>query len=775
MNEFIIRLLVIGSVIAILIGFGVWWFLIHTSSDRMVEESGIKFIKAVSVACETSNPVYVDIRMPQEATASLKEKAEEFFSWISQNLGFGGSEINIPLQTFSDPYYKIYWEYFPPEPPYSLGEGVLETAASIFIPWSEDLPWSTNFMATLLIDSFTLGLDIFGIGKIKGAITLKGRSAAVWLKNKLSKVSPETFQKATQIWNAIENGGSIVVENLGRAKRIVIENGKLVLKEGIFVGKVTTTYTIFCLILQDKTLGECLKEGVILSIGADVSKIVAGKYVYPKIKLKVKSKIEQIKTKFSIKLEELKQAFSSSVDEIADEDVIPSLKKSLGEKGWEYNEEVKKFVASADNDVAKEEIINPLQEYVRGRGYPDRVDDFVIVYKEDGETIKEVIYDHKSIKERLKERIVYPIEEKLGKLSEKVMSNRMLDSESFKEFSYFSKDYFEKNSDYALEFLKLAGVKVKDADEAVRILSIRWSNLARQVDEGGYFVVVERGSKLEKLIDNLDEIKTFSQDVWHDSRHAVREYLYKIIESKDKEEAKNLWNLLNGKRLRIKEDAEIFLRGTFGYMILRIQDLYTPLGATYWDRYFSYYGYPSLEVQKKGFCQTECEDGKICVQLGACIRAFELPESCVNKGITSIKLKRDSIVAKDPRFYLVSPCYASLKVYVDGDTIYVEPYMKVEDKKNYCYATAGLVNWYVGSEVAAYAVRCVSASLCAIKTAGVGVVDAILACLGVGKGFVGVCSIVSNLAGMLVDMFREVILIYPDVYKNIPHLIDFKL
>lgn len=775
MNEFIMRFLIVGTIITILIGFGVWWFFIHSSSDRIVEENGAKFVKAVYAACETNQPVYVDFQMPQPFVASLKEKTEEFFNWVSQKIGLGGPEINIPVQTFNDPYYKIYWEYFPPEPPYSFGQGVLETAASIFAPWSEDLPWTSNFMSTLVIDSFTLGLDTFGLGKIFP----KGKAAAGWLVDKFKRVSPTTFEKLTKIWNAIENGADIVVENVGKAERIVIKSGKLVIREGKFVGKFTAVYTALCLVIQDKTLGDCLEEGVILSIGADAAKVITSKYVYPKLKSKLEAKIQQIKTKFSIKLEEFKQMFSSSIDEIADEDVIPSLKESIGDKGWRYDESLKKFIASSEDEIAKENVINPLEEYASQKGYPSRIDDFDIVYKYDEQGkikgIKEVVYDPKTFKERIKERILYPIEEKLGKLSEKIMSDRMLDSASFKEFSEFAKDYFERNPDKAQEFLRLSGIKVKDSDEAVRILSQRFSNLARQVEEGGLFVVVERGSKMERLIDNLDNIKLSSSDVWRDSRHAVREYLYNIVESGNKEEARNLWNLLNGKRLRIKEEIEVFSRGTFGYMILRIQDLYTPLGATYWDRYFSYYGYPSLEAQKKGFCQTQCDDGKICVQLGACVRQFELPESCVNKGINSIKLKRDSLVAKDPRFYLVSPCYAKLKIYVNGDTLYVEPYMKIDDKKNYCYATAGLVNWYVGSEVTAYAARCLSASVCAAVSGGIGILDAVLACFGLGKGFTGVCSIVSNLVGLIVDIFRDVILIYPDVYKIMPNLIDFKL
>jgi hypothetical protein len=425
-------------------------------------------------------------------------------------------------------------------------------------------------------------------------------------------------------------------------------------------------------------------------------------------------------------------------------------------------------VASIDDDVAREEVINPLQKYLdEVYGYPNRVKDFEIIYDKDGITIKEVIFDPKTFIDKFKEKILYPIEEKLGKLSEKIMSNKMLDSEGFGSVSYLTKEYFKLYPERAVRFLKLNGIKVKDSDEALRILSYRLNRLERQVEEGGFFVVVEKNSRLEALINDID--------AYHNSRVSVITYLNNIIENGDKEEAKNFWNLLNGKRLRIKEDIETFSRGTFGYMFLRVQDLYTPLGATYWDRYFSTYGYPSLEAQKKGFCQTQCEDGKICVQLGACVREFDLPDSCTNKGVSSINLRRDSIVASNPRFYLVSPCYAKLKIYIKDNTLYVEPYMKIEDKKNYCYATGSLVNWYVGTEIAAYTARCVSATLCAIATVGAGALDAILACVGIGKGFTGVCSIASNLAGLLVDMFREMTLVYPDVYKNMPGLIDFKL
>jgi hypothetical protein len=770
MNEFTMRFLIIGATITILMGFGVWWFFIHSSSDRIVEENGAKFVKAIDAACETNQPVYVDFQMPQPFVASLKEKTEEFFHWVSQKIGLGGPEINIPIQTFNDPYYKIYWEYFPPEPPYSFGQGILETAASIFAPWSEDLPWSSNFMLTLTFDTAFLGLDILGVGEIKGKIASAGRAAANKLVSKIASISPETFEKARMVWNAIEKGGDAVVENLGKAEKVVIKGGKLLVTEGRTVGSITAAYTIFCLITQDKTLGECATEGVILGTGVDLLKISTQKFIWPKIKEKLAIR------EASITFKELKSRLSSLTDETL-EDTISSLGESNSE-GWKYDKATGKLIASSSDEVAKENIINPIEEYVSQTGYPNRIfDKFDIVYEYDEaghvKGIKEVIIDRKGLTNTLKEKLLYPIEEKLGKLSENVMSDKMLTSEGIEEVSSGFKQYFEKNPEKAKTFLEIAGVKVKDSDEAVRILSAKLARIEDEASRDVFFVVMEKDSKLEKLVSALEREESKTE--------FLEGYLDKIVIEKDSKEAKNLWNLLNGKRLRIKEDVEVFSRGTFGYMFLRIQDLYTPLGATYWDRYFSYYGYPSLEVQKKGFCQTQCEDGKICVQLGACVREFDLPESCVNKGITSIKLKRDSIVAKDPRFYLVSPCYAKLKIYVDGDTIYVEPYMKIDDKKNYCYATAGLVNWYIGSEVGAYVARCVSASLCAVATAGeggIGILNVISACFGFFTGKIknpSLCSIVSNLAGLLVDVFREGVLIYPDVYKNMPNLIDFKL
>lgn len=792
LNEYTLRFLVVGGVIAVLVGFGLWWFFIHNSSDKIAEQNAYNFYKSVEYVCETGEEKTLKFELEQNRIASLKDEIENGINWVKKKIGLGGPELEIPVQLFNDPYYKVYWEYFPPEPPYQFGQGVLETAASVFIPWSEDLPWSSNFLLTVTLDSVFLGMDIFGLetaaeaGK-EGTITV-GRKIANKIRDKIESISPETFAKLKRAWNALENGADDVIENMGKLKRGVIKAGKFVVREGKFIGKVTAGYTLLCLAMQDKTLGDCLKEGVIVGIGADVTKIILQKFVIPKVQNYLKTKIAQAKRRFSIKMDDLKDKISSYFkEEVEESDELAELWKK---KGWEYDSSLKHWRIAKDfGDEAVENVINPLEEYARENGWPDRIDDiFVPVYEVDEygrvKGIKEVILDEDPFFERIKKKIVLPFEEKIARLEETVMSDRVLDSDSFSKLSESMKRYFEENPEDAVEFLKRAGVKVTNEDEALRLISIKITKLQKEADEGIFFTVIERGSKMEKLVNNIDERlyelfmegKDISEEtILYETQDIVRRYLKEDV-IKSSSESKNLWNLLNGKRLRLKEDAEIFSRGTLGYAILRIQDLYTPLGATYWDRYFSYYGYPSKEKPPEGYCQTSCQDGAICIQLGACVRAYPLPEACQAKGIDSIKLKRNSIVAPDPRFYLVSPCYSELKIYQQGDTIYVEPYMPLSySKKNYCYATAGLVNWYVGLEAGEYVAKCVSAALCAVATAGAGVLDAVAACFGFGQKFTGACSVVSEFVGLIIDVYRETQLIYPDVYKNRPDLIDFKI
>lgn len=161
MTEFKIRFL-IGIIIAILIGFALYFFVITNEEDKKVDATGFKFVQTVGAICEDGREREMDIDLPQPWTAGLKDKFEDSVNWVKKTIGAGGPELEIPVQTFNDPYYSIYWELFPPEPPYYLGQDVQGTLASLFIPWSEDLPWSSNFFATVTMDVVFMGIDVYG-------------------------------------------------------------------------------------------------------------------------------------------------------------------------------------------------------------------------------------------------------------------------------------------------------------------------------------------------------------------------------------------------------------------------------------------------------------------------------------------------------------------------------------------------------------------------------------------------------------------------------------
>jgi hypothetical protein len=217
-----------------------------------------------------------------------------------------------------------------------------------------------------------------------------------------------------------------------------------------------------------------------------------------------------------------------------------------------------------------------------------------------------------------------------------------------------------------------------------------------------------------------------------------------------------------GKEYRIADKVKKYGRGSLGYAFLRVQDLYTPAGMTYLDKMASSYT----------FTGTYCEDGEICLQMGYYVRKYPLPESCEEKGITQIKLKRDSIVSKDPRFYLVSPCFSHLDISKQGDTVYIEPKMceelpqGFEGSPNYCYATAGTVNFYVGTETVSFFADCITTAVCAAvtapATAGFTVLDAIKACTSINIPS-GPCGWLGQAFQLAIDVGREMIVTYPYV------------
>ena len=168
--------------------------------------------------------------------------------------------------------------------------------------------------------------------------------------------------------------------------------------------------------------------------------------------------------------------------------------------------------------------------------------------------------------------------------------------------------------------------------------------------------------------------------------------------AEDPKEAKLLKPWFEQKTLVLPQTWDNFINSVkypLGYTAIRFQDLFTPLGGTYiYENYLAYYART----------QGECSGGELCLQLGFLVRPYSLPNSCINNGVNQTKLVRNSVVATDPGFYLVSPCFANLKVYKQGDTVYVEPKLcknhELPAIPNYCFATAEAVNFYWSDEIA---------------------------------------------------------------------------
>ncbi|MEM5821263.1 MAG: hypothetical protein QXP34_03005, partial [Candidatus Aenigmatarchaeota archaeon] len=377
-----------------------------------------------------------------------------------------------------------------------------------------------------------------------------------------------------------------------------------------------------------------------------------------------------------------------------------------------------------------------------------RYGDFVIEYDEQGK-VKRIIYDPydpESFTAALKEYLFGYPKKFLAYLSYSLnfIHDKLIDGNLVREALLTLKDRIEKDDAFAkkvIDAFKKYGIR--DRNELLRMID----NTIKKYETGeNLLLVVSKDSLLgEKLI----QLENSGKLTYHDILQAFREVLFEGIEKGDKKEIERLYGLLAGKTLRIREDlAEFMTENPIGYASLRAIDLYTPLGASYWDRYFSLYGYEGQKLPQG--CQTMCEEQKVCVQLGACVRQYDLPDSCKKIGIENIKLERNSIIASNPRFYLVSPCYSKLKIYINATeaTIYVKP--EIDKSKlsipNYCFATEAYINTYVSSLIGEYV-----ASAALLFVPGIGPILSWI--LNIGMSF-----------------FRDGVFVWPVVYQYFPNL-----
>jgi len=879
----------IGIFIAALIGFLFWYLVAHNATDRTVERSFQKFYKSIDEACQKratkDNPVEVYIEIPQRRFENiLQESWRNIVDFIKSKTGIGGP--SLPFTTFGDPYYKFYWEIFPPEPPYELSDiaegDVAGFLMAFFLPWSEDLPWSSNLILSMALATAFGGIDFFKVSSLKNVLS-KGFSTFKWEVARRFEKLASRLEDIKVLARAVEGLETFVQKTKDfviEIKEFVItvkDKAGNVLKELKFGAKTTLMYTGICLLTSDENLEDCLVYGALGGALTVRSKVFIQQYALPKIKSRIETYYNLLKFNIKSALQEVKdyakkeiQSFRNIVKNIFKSDrqdyydfldklnniderlkeveelikignydgavnKLKSISKDLEDaeknlenldtkevKGIKIPEEEKEaikvslysfkeyltIVAEEIEENAKfarefkgvvtidqlDEILQknlifstkiPTEKIVKERGFiieGDKLvldytqidldkntfardlktaiearnelvgeklkiyDDFVIEYDDAGNVVK-IIYDPEnpeSFTSVLKEYFVGYPKRFLSYLSSTLnfIHDKMIDGEIVKDVLKELEDEISRDPKLAEKFVK-AFKKYGIEDETQLLLMIR--NTIRKYESGENLVlVVDKYSLLGKKLSELSDDQINPQTI----KQIFREVLHEGIDKGDKKEIERLYGLLRGKTLRLKEDiAEFMTENPIGYAALRVIDLYTPLGVSYWDKVFSYYGYEGQKLPQG--CQPSCEEGKVCVQLGACVRQFDLPKSCQNLGIDGIKLDRPSIIAANPRFYLVSPCYAKLQIYVnqnDGN-VYIKPLLDRTQQPNYCYASEGFINAYITSLISEYVIN-------------------ILTTIFTGP-------LASWAINIVFTLWRETTFIWPYVYQYYPIFVSF--
>lgn len=741
---------VIGVLLAVLVTFSLWWFFVHNEADRRAEESAANFVNAVDMACEDSgNAKRAKIEMPQQG--QLADLWKQF----------------TPGGVGNEPYYYLFWESFPPEPPYDISSitrgDPLGTVASIFAPWSEDLPWNSNLWMTMAVDFVSLGVDVMGVKKVQDFVGGKFMDAGSKIKNYISgtlkrELSPETYDKLTKASKAIKNAADKVADFEGftdpEKKFSITKDGiKILKKQAVYLTGETAAYTIFCMYYFDESLGKCATYSFVAAIGTQfVVRPLLQKFVLSEIKNVIKKAATGFINKAGEYVADVKSVmkFSSLKNTVADytDETLDGAQQLLKDSGF-----VDEFVTDEATGeiyglVSKRDHYAAIMKYAEENGWPDVLDNFQFVYDTTGPreetTVQKIKFMFSNWKKSIKSKINYPIN-KLGELEAKAMGHNIATPDGIIQSAESWSRYVTEHPDDAEKIAGKMGLTIEG-------LTKKLANFKEQGEIGSLFVT-SIGSKLDGVLDICERDP-------EDCGRSFYDYFGTLAD--DRGEAKLVEQLLSGKRLRLTEDMTTIERSMLGYSLIKIQDLYTPLGATYWDKQMDYYKYGGRT----------CDDDEICLQMGFFVRKYQLPESCNIRGIENIKLKRGSMVASDPRFYLVSPCYAYVDVWVEGNTVWVKPLMCPNKDRNYCFATSGLVDWYVGLEITAEALQCAGTVICsAVKgalTFGASLIIDFFSILGnclFGFSAPSECSLLGSALRTTVELIRESLLKYPDVYS----------
>jgi ribosomal protein L29 len=688
-----------GLLIAIGIGFALYIFLFENYYENIADQNFAKLYVALDLACQNGE---ADTNFMLAQSTGLKGLVHQFFGFPGANLG-------------SDPYFYVYYEEFPSYQ-WSMWKAHLDKIeiqdpiSALVIPWSEDTPWTSNMMVTLAIDTLYLGMSP-GYDKLKDAF-----------KKAAGRI--EAFKIANEKLKKLIDSGSIIVKG-----------GKFVIKEAVHFTETTVAGTILCVSLTDLTLGECAWYAAWV-----YPALRTASYIVPKA---ISKFAEKIREKNVINLAE---ELSSVYEETADER-FTSLMTDLESKG-KVKQVGNKWIVDVSTQEGQE-VKEALYLMAEERGGTENLAG--VIFTENGD----IEIDETSLKQKIKSSLAEgwaSLKARIGEAfgDEAVAGNGL--HTLAKKLEEISRD--EEQSWKIVEAMMKEGlpVEVTSKEGAHEFLENFAQKLNTMADKESAVLLLPKDSKL------LDVIRNYglsSDEVLGDK---FLEYLKEV--PNDPKEAKYLFQAYKGTRYQIVEGLKETLR-PYGYIWLRFQDMYTPIGATYWDKQISYYTTTG----------TYCGEGYICLQKGYHVTRLPLPDSCKERGIKNIKLERGSVVAPNPRFYLVSPCFAKLHFYVkpeEPDTVYVKPMLcndetkpeEFKDVPNYCYATEGVVNFYTAFQVGSWFGDCIAALICATT----GDITEIAKCLTLGISPSDIptpCSILGNSVRMFFDVTRESLISYP--------------
>jgi len=694
-----------GLLIAIGIGFALYIFLFENYYENIADQNFAKLYRALDLACQDGK---ADTNFMLAQSTGLKGLVHQFLGFPGANLG-------------SDPYFYVYYEEFPSYQ-WSLWETYInnikiqDPISALVIPWSEDTPWTSNMMVTLTVDMLYLGMSP-GYDKIKDA-----------------------FGKATGKAKAFVTSHEKIKKLLDSGK-VVIKAGKVIIKEAVHFTETTAALTLVCLTMTDLTLGECAYYSAWVYPALRTASIIIPKTV---------SKLaERARNARSL---ELAEEFSRVYEETADEG-FESLMYDLQTQG-----KAKKVGGKWIIDVstqAGQEVKDALYILAKERGGTENLAGVIFTQSGDIEV------DENNFKQKIKDSISEgwnSLKARIGEaFGDEAMAGKGLHTLA-NQLEYIGRSDEELSWEIVESMMKEGlPVDVSSKKEAQKFM-IDFADKLRKMADDGSVLLMPKDSKL------LDVIRNYGLSSDEVLGEKFMEYLKEV--PNNPKEAKYLFHAKKGTLYHLIENVKETL-APYGYIWLRFQDMYTPIGATYWDKQISYYTTTG----------TYCGEGYICLQKGYHVTRLPLPESCKERGIKNIKLERNSIVAQNPRFYLVSPCFAKLHFYIkpeEPDTVYVKPMLcndetkpeEFKDVPNYCYATEGVVNYYVSSEAAAWFGDCATAIICNVfllAQGGVGILD-VAKCLTIGvvpENVDTLCGFLGNAVRLFIDVTRDLVVNYP--------------